>query len=166
MPHFSHPQKKHTHVSERERDSERERSKEGKEARSLLRASNSDTKAKMSSENSSSSSLRDSAGNPNWNAILKWSVDEGLRQEAELKAKGGGEMKEKARARRTISEEDRAWFLKAIESGVVDEVKRIKGNHGENHREGPERRTYRDGRRGRGESSRVGGTERPVGVGG
>lgn len=24
MPHFSHPQKKHTHVSERERDSERE----------------------------------------------------------------------------------------------------------------------------------------------
>lgn len=82
-----------------------------------------DTKAM--SENSSSSSLRDSAGNPNWNAILKWSVDEGLRQEAELKAKGGGEAKEKARAR-TISEEDRAWFLKAIESGVVDEVKRIK----------------------------------------
>ena len=118
----------HTYQRERERDSERERSKEeGKEARSLLRAaSNSDTKAKMSSENSSSSSLRDSAGNPNWNAILKWSVDEGLRQEAELKAKGGGEMKEKAQTRRTISEEDRAWFLKAIESGVVDEVKRIK----------------------------------------
>ena len=76
------------------------------------------------SENSSSS-LRDSAGNPNWNAILKWSVDEGLRQEAELKAKGGGEAKDKAQTR-TISEEDRAWFLKAIESGVVDEVKRIK----------------------------------------
>ena len=68
--------------------------------------------------------LRDSSGAPNWNAILKWSVEEGLRQEAELKAKGvaeGGRPKP-----RTISEEDREWFLKAIESGVVDEVKRIK----------------------------------------
>ena len=68
--------------------------------------------------------LRDSSGAPNWNAILKWSVEEGLRQEAELKAKGvaeGGGPKP-----RTISEEDREWFLKAIESGVVDEVKRIK----------------------------------------
>jgi len=79
----------------------------------------------MSSD--SSSSLRDSAGNPNWNAILKWSVDEGLRQEAELKAKGGGGAKDEAQTTpRTISEEDRRWFLKAIESGVVDEVKRIK----------------------------------------
>ena len=122
VPHVSHPQKKHAHISEREREIQREIKRRKRSA--LLRAS-SDTKAKMS-ENSSSSSLRDSAGNPNWNAILKWSVDEGLRQEAELKAKGGGEMKEKAQTRRTISEEDRAWFLKAIESGVVDEVKRIK----------------------------------------
>ncbi len=68
--------------------------------------------------------LRDSSGAPNWNAILKWSVEEGLRQEAELKAKG---VAEGGRAKpRTISEEDREWFLKAIESGVVDEVKRIK----------------------------------------
>ena len=125
MPHFSHPQKKHTHISEREREIQREIKRRRKRSALFLRAS-SDTRAKMSSENSSSSSLRDSAGNPNWNAILKWSVDEGLRQEAELKAKGGGEMKEKAQTRRTISEEDRAWFLKAIESGVVDEVKRIK----------------------------------------
>ena len=121
MPHVSHPQKKHAHISEREREIQREIKRRKRSA--LLRAS-SDTKAKMS-ENSSSSSLRDSAGNPNWNAILKWSVDEGLRQEAELKAKGGGEAKDKAQTR-TISEEDRAWFLKAIESGVVDEVKRIK----------------------------------------
>lgn len=113
------------HIRERERDSERDQKKKEKRRLLFLRAS-SDTRAKMNSENSSSSSLRDSAGNPNWNAILKWSVDEGLRQEAELKAKGGGEMKEKAQTRRTISEEDRAWFLKAIESGVVDEVKRIK----------------------------------------
>ena len=63
---------------------------------------------------------------------LKWSVEEGLRQEAELKAKG---VAEGGRAKpRTISEEDREWFLKAIESGVVDEVKRIKENHGENKR--------------------------------
>ena len=124
VPHVSHPQKKHTtYISEREREIQRE-IKRRKRSAGLLRVW-SDTKAKMS-ENSSSSSLRDSAGNPNWNAILKWSVDEGLRQEAELKAKGGGEMKEKAQTRRTISEEDRAWFLKAIESGVVDEVKRIK----------------------------------------
>lgn len=121
VPHVSHPQKKHTYISEREREIQREIKRRKRSA--LLRAS-SDTKAKMS-ENSSSSSLRDSAGNPNWNAILKWSVDEGLRQEAELKAKGGGEAKDKAQTR-TISEEDRAWFLKAIESGVVDEVKRIK----------------------------------------
>ena len=66
--------------------------------------------------------LRDSSGAPNWNAIR--SVEEGLRQEAELKAKG---VAEGGRAKpRTISEEDREWFLKAIESGVVDEVKRIK----------------------------------------
>jgi len=109
----------------------------------------------MSSENSSSSSLRDSAGNPNWNAILKWSVDEGLRQEAELKAKGGGEMKEKAQTRRTISEEDRAWFLKAIESGVVDEVKRIKEITEKNDFRGRPRvvlESHRERSRGRGET--------------
>ena len=39
MPHVSHPQKKHAHISERERERFRERSKEGKEARLLLRAS-------------------------------------------------------------------------------------------------------------------------------
>jgi hypothetical protein len=120
---FTPRKETHTHIRERERFRERDQKKEKK--RELFLRASSDTRAKMS-ENSSSSSLRDSAGNPNWNAILKWSVDEGLRQEAELKAKGGGEMKEKAQTRRTISEEDRAWFLKAIESGVVDEVKRIK----------------------------------------
>ena len=123
--HTFHTRKRNTHTYQRERERfEREIKRRRKRSALFLRAS-SDTRAKMS-ENSSSSSLRDSAGNPNWNAILKWSVDEGLRQEAELKAKGGGEMKEKAQTRRTISEEDRAWFLKAIESGVVDEVKRIK----------------------------------------
>ena len=121
-----HTPKRNTHTYQRERERFRERDQKKKEKkRELFLRASSDTRAKMS-ENSSSSSLRDSAGNPNWNAILKWSVDEGLRQEAELKAKGGGEMKEKAQTRRTISEEDRAWFLKAIESGVVDEVKRIK----------------------------------------
>ena len=69
-----------------------------------------------------SDALRDASGNPNWNAILKWSVDEGLRQEAEMRAKGI----ENAPKPRQISEEDRQWFLKAIESGIVDEVKRIK----------------------------------------
>jgi len=126
--HFSHPQKETvTHTYQRERDLERFRErdqKKDKREKNVVESVSSDT-TKAMSENSSSS-LRDSAGNPNWNAILKWSVDEGLRQEAELKAKGGGEAKEKAQTRRTISEEDRAWFLKAIESGVVDEVKRIK----------------------------------------
>jgi len=76
----------------------------------------------MSGGGGENEALRDASGNPNWNAILKWSVDEGLRQEAEMRAKGI----ENAPKPRQISEEDRRWFLKAIESGIVDEVKRIK----------------------------------------
>ena len=114
----------YTQKKRRERSKEKGRGDE--ETRGREKSSFVACQIRRAMSENSSSSLRDSAGNPNWNAILKWSVDEGLRQEAELKAKGGGEMKEKAQTRRTISEEDRAWFLKAIESGVVDEVKRIK----------------------------------------
>ena len=113
----------YTQKKRRERSKEKGRGDE--ETRGREKSSFVACQIRRAMSENSSSSLRDSAGNPNWNAILKWSVDEGLRQEAELKAKGGGEAKDKAQTR-TISEEDRAWFLKAIESGVVDEVKRIK----------------------------------------
>lgn len=50
-------------------------------------------------------------GDVNWNAILKWSLEQ----------HGDG-----TAPPREISEEDRQWFFKAMESGVIDEIKRMK----------------------------------------
>ena len=71
--------------------------------------------------------LRDKQGNPNWNAILKWSIDEGLKEKRlEEEEENNRSATAATDERRKISEEDRKLFLKAIEAGVIDEVKRIK----------------------------------------
>jgi hypothetical protein len=71
--------------------------------------------------------LRDKQGNPNWNAILKWSIDEGLKEKRlEEEEENNRSATAATDERRKISEEDRKWFLKAMEAGVIDEVKRIK----------------------------------------
>ena len=49
----------------------------------------------------------------NWNAILKWSL-------AQTDQDAGAE------PAREISEADREWFVRAMESGMVDEIKRMK----------------------------------------
>lgn len=49
----------------------------------------------------------------NWNAILKWSL-------AQTDEDAGAE------PAREISEADREWFVRAMESGMVDEIKRMK----------------------------------------
>ena len=52
----------------------------------------------------------------NWNAILKWSL-------AQTDEDAGATT---TSARQPISEEDRQWFLQAMQSGMVDEIKRMK----------------------------------------
>ena len=53
------------------------------------------------------------ADRSNWNAILKWSMAQ----------QGDGTSSAPARE---ISEEDRRWLLEAMESGFIDEIKRMK----------------------------------------
>lgn len=52
----------------------------------------------------------------NWNAILKWSL-------AQQEPSQGGDSPTPPRE---ISEEDRAWFLQAMSSGMIDEIKRMR----------------------------------------
>lgn len=53
----------------------------------------------------------------NWNAILKWSLAQTDEDAAATAA---------AAQRTPLSEEDRQWFLQAMQSGMVDEIKRMK----------------------------------------
>ena len=50
----------------------------------------------------------------NWNSILKWSL-------AQMDENAGDD-----KERKPISEEDRQWFLQAMQSGMIDEIKRMK----------------------------------------
>ena len=58
----------------------------------------------------------------NWNALLKWSLAQTHDgNTANVQDDGNG-----AAAPRAISEADRAWFLQAMQNGMIDEIKRMK----------------------------------------
>lgn len=57
----------------------------------------------------------------NWNALLKWSLAQTDDGNTANVRDGDG-----AAAPRVISEADRAWFLQAMQNGMVDEIKRMK----------------------------------------
>mmetsp|Transcript_21789 Transcript_21789/g.53839 ORF Transcript_21789/g.53839 Transcript_21789/m.53839 type:complete len:410 (-) Transcript_21789:248-1477(-) len=65
----------------------------------------------------------------NWNSILKWSLgqtDDGLPAATDDAVEPESESDATVPVRTPISEEDRRWFLHAMQSGMIDEIKRMK----------------------------------------